>query len=51
MTRAVRMYQIIYAAQVELKPEDVQPPMNEEERKLFDSVAKDVAETDVRNSI
>ena len=44
MARAVRMYQIIYAAQDELKPEDVQPPMNEEERKLFDSVAKDVAE-------
>lgn len=44
MTRAVRMYQIIYAAQDELKPEDVQPPMNEEERKLFDLVAKDVAE-------
>lgn len=42
--RAVRAYQIIYAAQDELKPEEVVPAMNEEERKMFDSVARSVAD-------
>ncbi len=44
MAKAVRMYQIMFAAQDELRPEEVEPPMDAEERKLFDSVAKDVAE-------
>lgn len=42
--KAVRVYQIIYAARDGLNPEEVKPPMNEEERRIFDSVAKEVAE-------
>lgn len=42
--RAVRVYQVIYAARDGMKPEYVNPSMNEEERKIFDSVAKEVAE-------
>ncbi len=44
MAKAVRMYQIMFAAQGGLKPEEVEPPMDAEERKLFDSTKEECDE-------
>lgn len=44
MARAVRMYQIIYAGRDGVAPEEVVPPMNEDELKLYKSVREETEE-------